>query len=208
MSDASSDTELTVVGIPTNRRVTLLVAAATGVGLRTRVLAWREVVDGSVPDRLGLVRVDSPGEDAEVDAGLRRLGGGDDRILSHGEIGDLAAWYAGLVRALSRLRAVPGASLDTSVDDVAALFDKRVTRQRLTAAGVRVPSAGPDAERLLDAPGRWFVKPAHGSSASGVLAIEIGRGRFRAVGPVERVGRRLFNSLSCGPAPTRPRSRP
>jgi hypothetical protein len=43
---------------------------------------------------------------------------------------------------------------------------------------------------------RLFVKPAHGSSASGVLAVETGGGRIRATTSVERTpDGRLHNSL-------------
>lgn len=186
---------LTVVGNPENRRVTAFLAAAETYRIPTRVLPWSQVLTGQLPDRLGLVRVESPGEHAEVDRQLRVLGGGDDRRLDHGEIGDLAAWYAGLIRSSRRLAQTDGADLDTSVDDLAVLFDKRLTRERLIAAEVAVPAGGPPADELLDTPGRWFVKPAHGSSASGVLAVEVARGRVRATGPVERVGGQLFNTL-------------
>lgn len=199
MSPSVSDTRptdpLTVVGNPENRRITQFLAATAAVGLPTRVLSWTDVLADRLPDRVGLVRIDSPGEHAEVDGGLRRLGGGDDRPLDHGELVDLAGWYAGLLRAVARVTDLPGAAPDTSVHDLAVLFDKRLTRACLAAAGVPIAAAGPPLERVLDSPGRWFVKPAHGSSASGVLAIEVGRGRVHAVGPVERDGRRLFNTL-------------
>ncbi len=43
---------------------------------------------------------------------------------------------------------------------------------------------------------RVFVKPAHGSSASGVIALALGpRCQLRAVTAVEVDGDRLFNSL-------------
>ncbi|MGN5631437.1 STM4014 family protein, partial [Streptomyces sp. AC154] len=95
--------------------------------------------------------------------------------------------------------------------DIAVLFDKRLCHGVLAAAGVPVPASptsGPAAPpvrgwadvRGLMADGgmpRVFVKPAHGSSASGVLAVETaGPGRVRATTSVERDGAgRLHNSL-------------
>nr|BFE70625.1 hypothetical protein GCM10020092_039260 [Actinoplanes digitatis] len=69
---------LAVVGNPGNRRVALFAAAAERAGLPApRVYPWRDVLlSGRVPGPDELVRVDSPGEDAEVDRLLRELGSG------------------------------------------------------------------------------------------------------------------------------------
>ncbi|GIG89877.1 STM4014 family protein [Plantactinospora endophytica] len=206
---------LVVVGNPENRRVTLFRAAAAEAGVPVEVLPWRRPATGPVrlPDA-AVVRIDSPGEDAEVDRLLR----GADRPAEHGEIVGLAAWYSGLRDALGRLgEAVrsAGATLLNDPDDVLAMFDKRVCHARLTAAGVPVPPAlaalsttsagrvrpsGGYAElRAAMRAARWsrvFVKPAHGSSASGVLALQVAPGRIRATTSVEVAGDgRLYNSL-------------
>ncbi|GIE71443.1 hypothetical protein Apa02nite_075510 [Actinoplanes palleronii] len=73
----------------------------------------------------------------------------------------------------------------------------------LTAAGVPVPPAlGPvDGYASLRAAmtsagwNRVFVKPAYGSSASGVLALAVGGPRIMAVTSVELSQGRLFNNL-------------
>ncbi len=84
------------------------------------------------------------------------------------------------------------------------LFDKRLCHAALAGAGVPVPesptSAGrtpvrgwDDVRALLDAHAmpRAFLKPAHGSSASGIVALETaGHGRIRATTSVETAGRR------------------
>jgi hypothetical protein len=91
------------------------------------------------------------------------------------------------------------------------LFDKRRCHAVLDAAGVPVPqspTSGPSAApvrgwddvRALMREHRMhrlFVKPAHGSSASGVLAVEAGGvGRIRATTSVELApDGRLYNSL-------------
>ncbi|MDG4831957.1 STM4014 family protein [Solwaraspora sp. WMMD1047] len=196
---------LLVVGNPANRRVAMLRAAADRVGVPASVLPWRELAAGPVrvPDG-AVVRVDSPGEDAEVDRLLR----GADRPADPGEIIGAAAWYAGLRAALGRLTEAvrtAGGTLVNAPDDILTMFDKPTCHRRLDRAGVPVPPAlpappadWPELLAALRAAGwaRVFVKPAHGSSASGVLALQIGSTRVRATTSVELAGDgRLFNSL-------------
>ncbi|MCA1218364.1 STM4014 family protein, partial [Streptomyces sp. 8L] len=199
-----------VVGVPGSRRVTLFQAALRAAGLPpARVLPWADVLRGAAPGFTGgdTVRVDSPGEDAHVD---RLLRGGVEPTRVEGT----ARWYAGLTRAvrgLGRAAADAGAVLLDDPAEMAVLFDKRLCHGVLAGAGVAVPpspTSGPaapevrgwqDVRSLMAAAGlrRAFVKIAHGSSASGVLAVETaGRGRVRAITSVERdASGRLFNSL-------------
>ncbi|MFI6757704.1 STM4014 family protein [Micromonospora sp. NPDC050417] len=199
-------TPLVVVGNPGNRRVDAFRAAAE-VGWPGQVvpLPWRELAAGPVRLPHGaIVRVDSPGEDAEVDRLLR----GAATPAAHGEIIGSAAWYAGLRAALARLTeaaTAAGASLLNDPDDIAVMFDKRACHARLAGAGVPVPPALPsppgdyrDLRALMRTAGwsRVFVKPTHGSSASGVLALEVAPGRVQATTSVELAADgRLFNSL-------------
>ncbi|MFJ8922204.1 STM4014 family protein [Streptomyces sp. NPDC102415] len=211
---ASSGTpRLAVVGNPANRRVGLFQDAVHAAGLpAARTVSWLEVLRGEAVFLPGeTVRVDSPGEDAEVD---RMLRGGDDPARVEGS----ARWYGrftAAVREVGRAAAAAGAVLLDDPEDIAVLFDKRLCHGVLDAAGVPVPdsptsgpASGPGAEpvrgwadvRRLMAQHRMprvFVKPAHGSSASGVMALETaGPGRIRATTSVERDGQgRLFNSL-------------
>ncbi|MGW4249748.1 STM4014 family protein, partial [Nocardia sp. NPDC004722] len=64
---------LAVVGNPGNRRVTLFQDAVRRAGLpAARVVSWREVLCGGAEFTAGeWVRLDSPGEDAEVERLLR-----------------------------------------------------------------------------------------------------------------------------------------
>jgi len=207
-------TPLVVVGNPDNRRTTLFRSAAAEAGIPVDVLPWRRLVAGSV--RLhprAVVRIDSPGEDAEVDRLLR----GAERPAEHGEIVGLAAWYAGLRAALGRLADAAedaGATLLNAPDEILTMFDKRRCHARLSAAEVPVPPALPtgpagghgsvrlggyhDLRAAIRDAGwsRVFVKPAHGSSASGVLALRVAPGRIHATTSVELAADgRLFNSL-------------
>ncbi|MFI9105373.1 STM4014 family protein [Streptomyces fildesensis] len=203
-STVGSDVRFAVVGNPGNRRVTMFADAVRSAGLPApRIVAWRDVLRGAYGFTPGeIVRVDSPGEDPEVD---RELRGGGDPTRVEGS----AVWYrrfTGAVREVARAAAEAGATLLDDPQDVAVLFDKRRCHARLLAAGVPVPPAltapvrgWDDLREQLRAARmpRAFVKPAHGSSASGVIALEFGgQGRLRATTSVERTtDGRLFNSL-------------
>ncbi|MFF2731505.1 STM4014 family protein [Streptomyces sp. NPDC058008] len=205
----SGGPRLAVVGIPADRRVGLFQDAVRAAGLpAARTVSWPEVLRGEAVFLPGeTVRVDSPGEDAEVD---RLLRGGDDPTRVEGS----ARWYArftAAVHEVARAAASAGAVLLDGPRDIGVMFDKRLCHGVLDTAGVPVPDsptsgsgAAPvrgwtDVRRLMaeHRMPRVFVKPAHGSSASGVMAVETaGRGRIRAATSVERDGEgRLFNSL-------------
>ncbi|MFF2520637.1 STM4014 family protein [Streptomyces liangshanensis] len=215
--DSPRSPRLVVVGNPANRRVTLFQDAVRSAALPpARVVAWRDVLRADGVARAGFaagetVRIDSPGEDPEVESLLR---GADDPTRVEGT----ARWYGRFTAAagsLARAAAAAGATVLDDAGELAVLFDKRLCHGVLDRAGVPVPlsptsgaASGPVTPavsgwddvraRMADAGlRRAFVKLAHGSSASGVLAVETaGPGRVRATTSVERdAGGRLFNSL-------------
>ncbi|WP_285564210.1 STM4014 family protein [Streptomyces sp. RTGN2] len=206
---ASSAPRLVVVGNPGNRRVGLFQDAVRAAGLPpARTVSWLDVLKGDAVFRAGeTVRVESPGEDAEVERLLRDV---DDPTRVEGS----ALWYArftSAVREVARAATAAGAVLLDGPGDIAVLFDKRLCHGVLAATGVHVPASptsGPAAPAVRDWADvrelmadhrmpRVFVKPAHGSSASGVMALETaGPGRVRATTSVERdPAGRLYNSL-------------
>lgn len=208
-SPNSGGPRLVVVGNPANRRVRLFQDAVAAAGLPTaREVAWLDVLGGRAEFRPGeVVRVESPGEDPAVE---RLLRGTDDPTRVEGT----ALWYERFTAAVRELGGAvreAGASLLDDPDELAVLFDKRLCHGVLDLASVPVPpspTSGPgappvrgwdDVRALMAGPGlrRAFVKIAHGSSASGVLAVETaGPGRVRATTSVERdASGRLFNSL-------------
>ncbi|WP_214104906.1 STM4014 family protein [Acrocarpospora catenulata] len=198
-----------VVGTPGDRRVSMFASALRAHGLaEPSVVAWRDVLAGAeirIPER-ALVRVDSPGEDAEADALLRGPG-------SPTRVGGGASWHAAFVRGLERVRRAvaraPGARLLGDVEEIAVMFDKRRCHARLLAAGVPVPSALPEEVtgyshlRELMARAGWnrvFVKSAHGSSAAGIVALQTRGSQLHAVSSVDLIRPRpgvveLHNSL-------------
>ncbi|MFI5912790.1 STM4014 family protein [Dactylosporangium sp. NPDC051541] len=187
---------ITVVGIPGHRRVKLFRAAVLAAGRPApAVVGWRDVCAGDFAIAPGSpVRLESPGEDAEVDRLLR----GADRPAAHGEIIGLAAWYSGFIAAARRVERAATGPLTTPVDDLAVMFDKRRCHARLRERGVPVPAgfAARTYEEVRAAGwARVFVKPAHGSSASGVIALAFGTNRISAYTSAALDGGRLFNEL-------------
>lgn len=197
------------MGNPENRRVAFFREAVRAAGLPpARVVSWLQVLRGEAEFEPGeTVRIDSPGEDAEVE---RLLRGVDDPTRVEGS----ARWYGGFLSAVeevTRAASAAGAEVLTSPGDIAALFDKRLCHALLEGAEVPVPASPTSGPQAAEVRGwsdvrallqehrmpRAFVKLAHGSSASGVLAVETaGPGRVRASTSVERDAQgRLFNSL-------------
>ncbi len=201
---------LAVVAVPGSRRLHLFTQAARAAGLPDPVvLPWAELAAGRVRVPPGaLVRVDSPGEDAETARLLRGLSRAPDLHRVEGS----AAFHTGLCSALERLAAAvgaaPGARLLQDPADLVVMCDKRRCHARLSAAGVPVPPAldrrvtsYADLRAQLAERGwaRVFVKPVHGSSASGVVALTVHRDRVHAVTSADLVhastGVALYNSL-------------
>ncbi|MEU4997879.1 STM4014 family protein [Streptomyces sp. NPDC021622] len=191
-----------VVGNPENRRVGLFAAAVRAAALPVpRVVPWQDVLrDGGAAFAADeIVRLESPGENADVDRALR---GVDDPTRVEGS----GRWYERFTAAVRSLRG--GVRLDDP-DELGVLFDKRRCHDVLARAGVPVP-ASPTSGATVAVRGwddvrdlmrehrmpRTFVKLAHGSSASGVLAVETaGPGRVQATTSVELADGRLHNSL-------------
>ena len=205
---------LVVVCVPGNRRRTLFAEAARDSGWpEPAVLPWHELADPATSLSLSpgaLVRVDSPGEDVTTARLLRGWVEDPDPYRVEGT----ADQHRGFVRALGRLSSLvsttPGAHLVQDPVDLVDMCDKRSGHARLASAGVPVADALPGPitgyaslrERMAEHRAhRVFVKPAHGSSASGVVALATGgAGRVKAVTSADLTWSRdgsaaLYNSL-------------
>jgi len=172
-----------------------------------------------------VVRVESPGRDWAVEQALLRLGADAqedppyDRLsareaaalaFERGRIHVPRQWYLGFRHALERLREqlaqCPPHIPMSDPGEIAVMFDKGACHERLQKAGVRVPetlgSPGSFAElrerMVLARCPRVFVKLAHGSSASGVVAYQSNGDRHQAATTTEVVRihseLRLYNS--------------
>lgn len=146
------------------------------------------------------LRVDSPGEDWDTERAMiawgaevrdadapeaARIDAAGARALAfdRGRVRLSRQWYLGFQRALAmvaeRVAAHGRAQITSAPEQIAALFDKRATHARFAERRVRTTpllGAPRDSDELRammvreDAP-RVFVKPWHGSSASGVVAL-------------------------------------
>jgi hypothetical protein len=209
-----------VFGNPGDVRLDLFQGALRDRGLPpARVIAYRDLLAGradlaaDLANRIApgsLVRIDSPGRDAEVERAL--LAQGADLAAAEGSpvVGRTALdrlapdkgrilhprqWYLGFRSVLEKIeRSLAGHATFTSQPaDIAVMFDKHLCHQRLQAAGIRVPAALPavrgseELRVLMREAGlpRVFVKLRHGASASGVVALETGPGREQAWTTVE-----------------------
>jgi hypothetical protein len=120
-------------------------------------------------------------------------------------------WYLGFRAALRRiaqqLESCRPHRLTNGTVDVEIMFDKCLCHARLRDGGVAVPGALPPVRGFdellarMTAAGwrRVFVKLAHGSSASGVVALEVGSGgKLQAITTVEMIREdgelKLYNS--------------
>jgi hypothetical protein len=155
--------------------------------------------------KLGVAAAESEGSPAISPARMERLADDPGRILHPRQ------WYLGFRRALREwgecIGRHPQVRLMNSPAEIEILFDKIVCHAQCQTAGIPVPESLPAVgsyDELLarmDETGRRrvFVKLAHGSSASGVVAFHRHGARQEAVTSAELVRSdgelRLYNSL-------------
>jgi hypothetical protein len=181
----------------------------------------RDAVQGG-----GVVRIESPGECFEVEKAILSVGaelcdeeGSYARAtreqverleFDRGAILYPRQWYIGYRRVLGliaeQLRDCPPHTMMSSPGDIATMFDKPGCHALLESHGIPVPRGLGRAgsfdelmERMSEARCyRVFVKLAHGSSASGVVAYRVSGDRHEATTTVEMApgpdGLRLYNS--------------
>ena len=211
LSRWASSPRLGLIGNPENRRIRDFQAAVEELGgPRPACLSYEELLrDTESLERfeVDLLRIDSPGENAAVAASLIALGGGPERPeMAFGEIAFLKEYHRGFCNMLERIEQRGGACLNPP-QDVAVMFDKWACHQRFLERGVARPRselAPPDFPTLLEQmrswrSGRLFLKPLHGSSASGVCALRWTPDHQQLIAPLrirsERGEAVLVNSL-------------
>jgi glutathione synthase/RimK-type ligase-like ATP-grasp enzyme len=202
-------------------------AALAAQGLpAARELAWRALAEPGAPARLlgelpddAILRIDSMGEDDEVERALLRRGEAAARAEGVPAIdqGALAAIprevgrilyprqaHLGLLAVLAEIDAVirPGWRVVQPPAAIAELFDKRVTSRKWRGLGIPVPEALDDVRdpdelrtRMRDAGWRSaFVKVASGSSASCLAVVVLRAQGEHAITTVEDTGEARYNT--------------
>ncbi|MEZ6125002.1 MAG: STM4014 family protein [Planctomycetaceae bacterium] len=218
--DAWHGTRFVVIGNPDSRRVTYFQNALERRGLRpAEVIAWSEVLTqesdwrSRVPEG-AIVRIDSPGESADVERQLILRGAAvrnsasPSRFPEHGEILHHGLWFEGFRNVLEEIsQKLPRVRFQNPPEQIAAMFDKFITQERLRSAEISVPrslgivSDYDHLRKLMTETGirRVFLKLRSGSSASGIIALQAHRQHIVAVTSIEPIRHeselRLFNSL-------------
>jgi glutathione synthase/RimK-type ligase-like ATP-grasp enzyme len=221
-----------IIGNPENRRVDLFSQAAIRLGLPApEVVSYLDLLNGKIllqekirPDTL--LRIESPGENFEVEKRLIALGahsasGSLSKCISaeeaqnlaydHGRIRFLQQWYAGFTTVLQAWQEVLSTHrplfLMNTPQAIALMFDKINCQKTIAARGVPIPEIQTgimDYNTLRTAlqatdGKRVFIKPAHASSASGVMAYRMNANREEAITSIEWINQngqiKFYNSL-------------
>jgi len=202
---------------PENRRAEFFRSACSHLGFpKPTEIAWDDLLTRQ--DELlaacewnadTVVRVESPGENFEVERFLIEKGGGPKGIEhDHGRLRYQVEWFVGWRKTLEEIdRFFDGAAFMNPPSDIALMFDKWSAQRHLEKNDVPIPalvggqiqSFDDLIERLrANNCSRAFLKPAHSSSASGVVALQLGkRDRMIATTSAELIvdQNRIYNSL-------------
>lgn len=212
---------LGVIGNPDNRRVHLTRRASVAAGIKCQVFAWQDFPRW-VPQLTAcdLIKIEAAGEDSAVTDKLIALGSAGTgsqptsvhankpAALEHGELNLLTEYHLGFTHYLDQLASTNLAFINSPAA-IKTMFNKWACHQKFKSANVSRPQSfmAPDntAEFLEKHTrkthvGRLFLKPLHGSSASGVLAFKWQDERMQIIAPVEvqrQDGRltKYFNTL-------------
>ena len=213
--DTSLSVNSLLIGVPGSRRTQLFQDALYRAGRpAARVVSFIDLVreKTSIAELVSaetVVRVDSPGKDFETERALLHAGreaACKERFASitydeiemlefeRGRILYPRQWYLGLCKALKIVESqLPDCFVMNSFDDIILMFDKPRCQEFLRDHGIPVARGLGEIEsfddlrrRMTDAGcSRVFIKLAHGSSASGVIAYQTNGTKHRATTTVE-----------------------
>ncbi len=203
-----------LIANPENRRAQYFEEAVKSQGFTAPlVLAYEAILSGQIDlekvlPNTGILRIESPGENQRVAQQLLALGAKaklspkamhsqQPTVLEYGQIAYLQQSHKGFMLLLDQIEAVlkkkPQLQLMNSIEAIRLCFDKAACHQKLKTAGVSVPPAiyevndFDDLELNMQQKGwtRVFIKPLHGSSASGVLAYRRQGKRHQLISSLE-----------------------
>lgn len=214
------------LGNPENRRCHFFLEAAKQEGFPPPVLlSYETLLKGQVDwkellSTIDIVRLESPGEQASVAQGLLEWGAQHPMNkaplvttapLTKGSLTGLRQQHLGFLRVLEQVEqalvAFPHIQLVNSLAHIRLCFDKQQCHAHFEQQGITVPPALYNIQNYEDLRAKmieknWsriFVKPLHGSSASGVVAFRTQGQRLQAITSVEMQQQngqvQLFNSL-------------
>jgi glutathione synthase/RimK-type ligase-like ATP-grasp enzyme len=217
--------QFTIIGNPENRRVSGFCQTVQQLGYEIPAVipyaSWLLAHERPVIPPQSIVRIDSPGENDAVRQLLVARGRGETipaaslfkttKPADYGIIKDLQTWYAGFSHWLQEMETIiseqPHIRVMNHPADIRLQFNKPVCQALLEQHGVPVPARLPafaSYDELLSSMQerglqKVFIKPAHASSASGVIAFRRSGHRVQAVTSAEMIstpaGLQLYNSL-------------
>ena len=208
--------QFTIIGNRENRRVTAFCETVQHLGYAMpQVISyagWLNGCEHPLIPAANIVKIDSPGENDAVRQMLVERGGGPSSPPGeHGIIKNMRPWYGGYCNWLQEMQMVIGEQglqhVMNHPADIRLQFDKPACQTWLQKHQVPVPyritgfSHYDELTASMNVHGlhKVFVKPAHASSASGVIAFRKAGHRVQAITSVEMVstpnGLQLYNSL-------------
>jgi len=206
-----------IIANPKNRRVTLFTEALREAGQPApEVVSWLDLLRDfnvleRIPDSPRFVRIDSFGEDFEVERLMLARGGFANAAQyeeRHGEVIAPALAHRGFLTVLAQLSKLfatrPQWRVLNPVNEIEEFFDKRRTSRRFHDAGIPVPDfledvpTSPEQVLAVARERGWrqlFVKPTMGSSASMVLLVSLTPRHAEIRTSLEWDAPRWFNNL-------------
>ncbi len=204
-----------LIGNPENRRVSYFQRACKNLGLENPlVLSWESLLQTpkilhEYINQCDALRIDSTGENYSVSKLLVEQCGSkyfSEKDYLNGRIGLSVEWYQGWLKILKDIEtALPTHFPSMNCpSDLALCFDKFRCQTHLSEANIPTPKilgtihAAKDVFDLMEAyqSRRVFIKPAHSSSASGVIALEKSRDKICATTSIKIDNSHLYNSLT------------
>lgn len=192
-----------IIGNPENRRVTLFQQALQDLGQApASVISWLDILQNQVDvnslSQFSSIRIESPGENFEVEKLILKMGGlesASSLIEEKGRIHFPGIWYSGFQRLLNTIAAAAGDVIwFNHPHDIITMFDKPLTKKINAKHSLATLPAFNAYDELLtyiesQNCSRFFIKLNYSSSASGVMAFEYHRktGKAQAHTTIELV---------------------
>jgi len=210
--------QIVVLGNPENRRVTMFQEAAKKLGVACEIYAYQDLLQHKITveeivHSEGVLRIESPGENAIVREALIQKGNTANKVLQnfpleHGQIAHNKLWYKGFSALLQELNDA-NLNLKTlnSPKAIQLMFHKLKCQQLLQKNNIEIPlllGKIDNYEHLQEILKQYqyhqvFIKPFHNSSASGVLAFRQVKHQLSLTTSVELIYEKqnikLYNSL-------------
>jgi len=201
------------IGSPDSRRVRFWGDALRRKNQEQGILSYEQVINEDFPKITSptVLRITSPGEDFELKKQILKLGGypnAEDLVFRKGLIIPNSNWYKGWKILLHKINGFVEQNALVKVlnipDSIHLAFHKLKCQQLLNQKGIRTPrifiNKITDYDSLVETLQneklhQIFIKPYHGSSASGVMAFRQAAGKQVLYTTIDLKPNGLFNHL-------------